>query len=145
MAKTKAATKRGPKIRTALSDEQIIAAREETLRFRNDGRVDWANPAKVVAKKAGVVVRTLQNWRDRNKTPLYLAEVVRLLFEKARADRKKPATRAAAPTLTEREVQILFEKSDLPVMLAGQPYFDWKPYWDEMQALGLVLLRNNLL
>jgi hypothetical protein len=44
MAKTKATSKRGPKTRTALSDDQIIAAKEETLRFCSDGQMEWAKP-----------------------------------------------------------------------------------------------------
>ena len=146
MAKTKAASKRGPKPRTALSDAQIIAAKVETLRIHGDGRVEWSKPVKLVATKAGVSTRTVQNWRDRKKTPMYWEEIVRLLFSKAPQAERTSVSTGAPSALTEQEVSVLFKEAKLPVISKqdGQPYYDWKAYWDHMQAYGLIIPRKLL-
>jgi hypothetical protein len=146
VAKAKTSS-RGRQPRQALGEQQIVAAREEELRFSSDGnqglKAQWAKPAKAIGKTAKVGPRTIQNWRDKKKAPLYFKEVVRLLFEKPKANSEK-APRILGSALTEEEVRILFQTMVPPVMLGGQPYWDWKPYWDQMQVLGVVLYRENL-
>ena len=146
MAELQVTTKRGPKPKSGLTAHQISAANAE-VRCTNGKRsasisdrgLEWGKATKVVAGAAGVTPRSVEIWRHK---PPYIAEVIRLLFLRPQNAREKPP-KTSEMMLTEQEVERLFIETSGPVRspVNGMLYYDWKPYWDHLEASALGVLR----
>ena len=146
MDESQVTTKRGPKTKSGLTAKQISAASAEVDRTNgkrsasiSDRGLEWGNHTKVVARAAGVTPRSVEIWR--HKEP-YMAEVIRLLFLRPQNARKTPPP-PPKMMLTEQEVERLFMEGSGPVRspVNGMLYYDWKPYWDHLEASKLSVLR----
>lgn len=138
--------KRGPQRKSGLTAKQISAANAEVSCTNgkrsasiSDRGLEWGNATKVVAGAAGVTPRSVEIWRHK---PLYMAEVIRLLFLRPQNARGKPP-KTSEMMLTEQEVERLFMETSGPVRspINGMLYYDWKPYWDHLEASALGVMR----